>query len=103
MFIGLVKKLRNHVHDFGITNAVCATKSFLLSSSINLDTGNSSVNVRSLPDNNYLGTINIPNVGCIVCLAATECKNDKSLRIVIGGTKLLLLETRGIGCRRSPT
>lgn len=100
--LGFVKKLRNHVHDFGITNAICATKSFLLSSSIDLDTGNSSVNVRSLPDCNYLGTLNITGVGRIVCLAATEDQTDHSLRLVVGGTKLLLLETRGIGCRRSP-
>ncbi|XP_046464232.1 kinesin-like protein KIF21A [Daphnia pulex] len=99
---GFVKKLRNHVHDFGITNAIYVTKSFLLSSSIDLDTGNSSVNVRSLPDGNYLGTLNITGVGRIVCLAATEDPTDQSLRLVIGGTKLLLLETRGIGCRRSP-
>ena len=100
--LGFVKKLRNHVHDFGITNAIYATKSFLLSSSVNLDTGNSSVNIRSIPGLNYLGTLNLPGMGRIICLAAIEDKNDQSLKLVIGGTKLTLLETRGIGCRRSP-
>lgn len=97
-----MKKIRNHSHDFGITNAISVTKSFLLASSFDLDTGNSSVNIRSLPDLDYLGTLNIPCGGRIVCLAAIENQNDKALRIVVGGTTLILLETRGIGCRRSP-
>lgn len=102
LFLGFVKKLRNHIHDFGITNTIYATKSFLVSSSINLDTGNSSINIRSIPDLIYLGTLNVPDAGRIVCLAAAEDQNNQSLRIVVGGTKLSLLETRGIGCRRSP-
>ncbi|KAI9560321.1 hypothetical protein GHT06_014338 [Daphnia sinensis] len=99
---GCVKKLRNHVYDFGITNAIFATKSFLLSSSINLDTGISSINIRSLPECNYLGTLNVSGIERIFCLAATEDQNDKLLRLIVGGTQLMLLETRRIGCRRSP-
>lgn len=99
---GCVKKLRNHVYDFGITNAIFATQSFLLSSSINLDTGVSSINIRSLPECNYLGSLNVSGIERIFCLAATEDQNDKSLRLIVGGTQLMLLETRKIGCRRSP-
>ena len=101
IILGLVKKLRNHVHEFGLTDAVCVTDSYLLASSLNLDTGNSTINIRSLSDLKNLGTLSIPRVGRIVCLVATEDKY-KNLRLVVGGTKLVLLETRLTGCSRSP-
>lgn len=100
-FLGRIRKLRNHTHEFGQTNAVFATQSFLLSSSINIDTGDSSVNVFSLPALSYLGTLSIAGLGRIVCLAAIEDETSKSLRIAIGGSKLTVLETKGIGCKQS--
>lgn len=90
------------MHDFGITNALATTQSFLLSSSLDLDTGTSSINIRSLPDLNYLGSLKLPNFGRILCLATVEDEGNKSIRMAVGGTKLVLIETRGIGCRRSP-
>lgn len=96
-----MKKLRNHVHEFGLTNAIFLTESYLLSSSLNVDTGDSTINIRSLSDHKNLGTLTIPRVGRIVCLSALE-DSQKNLRLVVGGTKLVLLETRLAGCSRSP-
>lgn len=91
--LGRVDKLRNHVHEFGLTNAVFATSSYLLSSSVNLDTGNSAINIRSLTDLSYLGSLN--RTGRIVCLCAVEDPTGKNLvRIVTGGTQLTLLEAQ---------
>jgi len=98
---GQVKKLRNHIHEFGLTNAICATESLLLSSSLDVDTGCSTINVRSLPQLNYEGTLDVSGIERIVCLAATETSNG-SLKLVVGGSKLTLLESRAEPSRRSP-
>jgi len=90
---GEVKKLRNHVHEFGLTNAICSTESFLLSSSLDVDSGCSSINVRSMPDLKYEGTLAVDAVERIVCIAATQTDNG-SLKIVAGGSKLTLIETK---------
>ena len=100
-FPGQVKKLRNHIHEFGLTNAICATESLLLSSSLDVDTGCSTINVRSLPQLNYEGTLDVSGIERIVCLAATETSNG-SLKLVVGGSKLTLLESRAEPSRRSP-
>lgn len=89
---GQVKKFRNHIHEFGLTNAITTTESYLLSSSLNVDTGCSTINVRSLPDLNYEGTLDINGIERIVCVAATETQKGL-LKLVVGGSKLTLLET----------
>lgn len=101
---GQVVKLRNHVHEFGLTNAVFSTASHLLSSSLDLDTGRSSINIRSLPNVDYLGTLMSlrgGDTGRIVCLSASEDAASKSLiRIVAGGSRLTLLEALPTGSAR---
>ena len=81
------------MHEFGLTNAICSTESFLLSSSLDVDSGCSSINVRSMPDLKYEGTLAVDAVERIVCIAATQTDNG-SLKIVAGGSKLTLIETK---------
>ena len=82
-----------------------ATNSHLLSSSVDVDTGNSAINIRSLPELDYLGTLMSlrgGETGRIVCLSASEDAASKSLiRIVAGGSRLTLLEATPKGTKRS--
>ena len=86
-------KLKNHVHEVGITNAICDTNRLLFSSSVDLDTGNTAINIRSLPDEKYLYTLNFGQIGQITCLAVWESE-DGQLRLAVGGSKLFVLELK---------
>ena len=100
---GRVTKLRNHLDEFGLTNAVVATSSHLLSSAVDLDTGNSTINIRSLPGLDYLGSLNVRRsggAGRIVSLSAVE-DNGQLVRIVAGGSMLTVLEAQQPGSTRS--
>lgn len=100
-FEGEVKKLRNHTNEFGLTNAIYATGSFLLSSSLDVDSGCSTINVRSLPNLSYEGTLAVDTIERVVCIAATQTENGL-LKLVVGGSKLTLLEAIADKSRSSP-
>jgi len=99
--LGEVKKLRNHTNEFGLTNAIYATGSFLLSSSLDVDSGCSTINVRSLPNLSYEGTLAVDTIERVVCIAATQTENGL-LKLVVGGSKLTLLEAIADKSRSSP-
>lgn len=93
--------MRNHTNEFGLTNAIYATGSFLLSSSLDVDSGCSTINVRSLPNLSYEGTLAVDTIERVVCIAATQTENGL-LKLVVGGSKLTLLEAIADKSRSSP-
>ncbi|XP_031562257.1 protein will die slowly-like [Actinia tenebrosa] len=87
---GKLRKLRNHTTDFGSTNAILATDSCLISAGYNIDKGNGYMNVRSLPDEQYLATINDNNTSCITCMSRAQVnKEGQALnRLCTGGAEM---------------
>lgn len=84
---GRVDYLKNHPHDHGLTKAVFVKDSLLLSTSYDRYTGNSTVNMRTLPGGAYVGTLKCSGQGKVIALAS-DIVERKTLRIVTGGTTL---------------
>ncbi|XP_015766363.1 PREDICTED: uncharacterized protein LOC107345169 [Acropora digitifera] len=85
-----LRKIRNHVTEFGCTGAMATTGKCLVSAGYDLDRGNGYMNVRSLPSEEYLATVDDENTGCITCLSCTETTSDKVTlhRMCSGGLEL---------------
>uniref|UniRef100_A0A131YLL8 Wd40 domain protein n=1 Tax=Rhipicephalus appendiculatus TaxID=34631 RepID=A0A131YLL8_RHIAP len=84
---GRVDYLKNHPHDHGFAKAVYVKDSLLLSTSYDRYTGNSTVNMRTLPGGAYVGTLKCSGQGKVIALAS-DIVERKILRIVTGGTAL---------------
>ncbi|XP_075541609.1 transducin beta-like protein 3 isoform X2 [Dermacentor variabilis] len=84
---GRVDYLKNHPHDHGLAKAVFVKDSLLLSTSYDRYTGNSTVNMRTLPGGAYVGTLKCTGQGKVSALAC-DIVERKILRIVTGGTTL---------------
>ncbi|KAK3718432.1 hypothetical protein QZH41_014438 [Actinostola sp. cb2023] len=89
---GKLRKIRNHENDFGSTNAMTTTGSCLISAGYDIDNGKGYMNVRSLPDEAYLATINDNNTSCITCLSCSQIKKEGQTlnRLCTGGSDLKL-------------
>ncbi|XP_074625299.1 uncharacterized protein LOC141883651 [Acropora palmata] len=87
---GKLRKIPNHVTEFGCTGAMATTGKCLVSAGYDLDRGNGYLNVRSLPSEDYLATVDDENTGCITCLSCTETTSDKVTlhRMCSGGLEL---------------
>uniref|UniRef100_A0A023G5V7 Putative wd40 domain protein n=1 Tax=Amblyomma triste TaxID=251400 RepID=A0A023G5V7_AMBTT len=84
---GRIDYLKNHPHDLGSTKAVFVKDSLLLSSSFDKYTGNSTVNMRTLPGGAYVGTLKCTGQGRVNALAS-DIVDQSILRIVTGGASL---------------
>ncbi|XP_077509851.1 uncharacterized protein LOC144120915 isoform X2 [Amblyomma americanum] len=84
---GRIDYLKNHPHDLGSTKAVFVKDSLLLSSSFDKYTGNSMVNMRTLPGGAYVGTLKCSGQGRMNALAS-DIVEENVLRIVTGGAGL---------------
>ncbi|XP_048580724.1 mitochondrial division protein 1 isoform X1 [Nematostella vectensis] len=89
---GRVRKIRNHLDDFGSTNAMVATSTCLVSAGYDIDRGNSYLNVRSLPGEEYLATLDDEDTGCVTCLARSHVTREGATlqRLCTGGAELKL-------------
>ncbi|XP_068753780.1 uncharacterized protein [Montipora capricornis] len=87
---GKLRKIRNHVTEFGSTGAMATTGTCLVSAGYDLDRGNGYLNVRRLPSEEYVATVDDENTGCITCLSCTETTRDKVTlhRMCTGGMEL---------------
>ncbi|KAL9971046.1 hypothetical protein ACROYT_G023529 [Oculina patagonica] len=89
---GKLRKLRNHVTEFGSTGAMETAGSCLVSAGYDLDRGNGYLNVRSLPSEEYLATVDDDSTGSITCLSCTQTTRDQVTlhRMCTGGLELKL-------------
>ncbi|CAB3991914.1 F-box WD repeat-containing 7-like isoform X2 [Paramuricea clavata] len=87
---GKVRKLKNHLTEFGSTSALIVQDSLLISSGYDLDKGTGYLNVRTLPDEEYLATLDDEITSYISCLCCTEVQKDGTLcqRLCTGGNEL---------------
>ncbi|XP_038074816.1 WD repeat-containing protein wdr-5.2-like [Patiria miniata] len=83
----LVHKLKNHLGDFGSTDAMCSTKDLLICAGYDLDNGCGFLNFWSLPEEVYLATLNDQDISRIVTMDHTQTK-EGALRVVTGGQEL---------------
>ncbi|MBN3274697.1 FBXW7 protein, partial [Polyodon spathula] len=89
---GAVSKLANHSSGSGVTDCVWQTgDGLLLTSSFDLDTGESSLNLRSLPDDGYLATLSWPDAPRFLCLSSW-LTGSGGHRWVTGGRSLTVWE-----------
>ncbi|XP_020630530.1 probable E3 ubiquitin ligase complex SCF subunit sconB [Orbicella faveolata] len=89
---GKLRKIRNHVAQFGSTGAMATAGSCLVSAGYDLDRGNGYLNVRSLPSEQYLATVNDESTGSITCLSCTQATRDQVTlhKMCTGGMELKL-------------
>ncbi|XP_058849480.1 uncharacterized protein si:ch211-154o6.3 isoform X1 [Acipenser ruthenus] len=89
---GAVSKLANHSSGSGVTDCVWQTgDGLLLTSSFDLDTGESSLNLRSLPDDGYVATLSWPDAPRFLCLSSW-LTGSGGHRWVTGGRSLTVWE-----------
>lgn len=90
---GEARKLRNHVHEVGLTRALCSTERLLASTSLDVDTGASWVHLRRLPDQRYLHSLRMDGVSQVMALALwrhpTHCDQ---WRLAVAGSHLSLIQ-----------
>ncbi|OWF41107.1 uncharacterized protein LOC110462920 [Mizuhopecten yessoensis] len=84
---GEVSKLMNHSEEFGMTDSLCYHGDTLLASSYNLDTGKGSINVRYLPEGNYMSTLDDQETERIIAITSTTLSSDR-ITIVTAGLQL---------------
>lgn len=89
---GKLRKIRNHTTEFGSTGAMETTGSCLVSAGYDLDHGNGYLNVRRLPSEEYVATVDDKNTGSITCLSCTQTTRDQVTlhRMCTGGLELKL-------------
>eukprot|EP00111_Clytia_hemisphaerica_P005603 TCONS_00016262-protein len=91
---GEVTKIRNNLKEFCPTEALhigqFQSSSYLFSVGSDVDTGDAYVNIRSLPDLQYMGTIRDieTNSGSVTCFTQQDINNK--LHFVTGGAQLRL-------------
>lgn len=86
---GIVQKLLNHTEDFGVTDAIFCNQDSLFTSAYDMDNGLAYINVRTLPDTDYVGTLNDEATGqikCIHCCRGSIPNGD--LLLAVGGLEL---------------
>lgn len=86
---GIVHKLLNHTEDFGVTDAVCCNEDSIFTSAYDLDNGLAYINVRTLPDAEYVATLNDEATGQIKyihCCRGSISTGD--LLLAVGGLEL---------------
>ncbi|CAH1774517.1 unnamed protein product [Owenia fusiformis] len=83
---GVIHKLSQHCFEFGSTTALSALSDLMLAAGYDLDSGLGYINVRSLPSENYLATLNDGSTEKMTCMAATRCQ--QGLRIITGGNQV---------------
>ncbi|XP_066568169.1 uncharacterized protein LOC136755467 [Amia ocellicauda] len=88
---GFVSGLANHSTVAGVTDCVTQTEGVLISSGFDLETGEASLNLRSLPENRYLASLSWPGAPRILCLA-TWLTPSGGHRWVTGGQGLTVWE-----------
>ncbi|GAB1605958.1 mitochondrial division protein 1-like [Argonauta hians] len=71
---GIASKLLNHTEKFGVTDAIYCHDDTLYSSAYDLDKGLAYINVHSLSNEEYLGTLNDEVTNQIKCM--TLCKGS---------------------------
>ncbi|XP_060071308.1 uncharacterized protein LOC132551211 [Ylistrum balloti] len=84
---GEVSKLKNHSDEFGMTDSLCCHGDTLLTSSYNLDTGRGSINVRYLPDGNYMSTLDDEETERIIAITSTVI-SPATITLVTAGLQL---------------
>ncbi|XP_067944323.1 uncharacterized protein [Watersipora subatra] len=89
-----VTALANHTSEFGVTDALCAAGSCLLSSAYDYDSGTGFLNVRDSSQHkyDYLSSISDSDVMHILSVAACGGDDSIPLTIVTGGTQLVIWE-----------
>ncbi|XP_076086696.1 uncharacterized protein LOC143057292 [Mytilus galloprovincialis] len=83
---GLVHKLINHCEDFGITDSISCHGNIIVSSAYSLDNGAGYVNVRYLPEETYMTTLDDEDTGRILSLSYAESGNKDI--VITAGTQL---------------
>ncbi|XP_071946237.1 uncharacterized protein [Antedon mediterranea] len=86
---GKLTKLKNHTSDFGLTDSVAVKDGLLISTGLDVDSGNSFVNVRVLPEEIYVATVTDEDVGRIVKIAISK-NREGTLRLVTVGSELIV-------------
>ncbi|XP_013410936.1 pre-mRNA-splicing factor PRP46 [Lingula anatina] len=98
---GIVHKLKNHVCEFGSTDAVAVLEDqVLLTAGFDLDNGCGYFNVRSLPEEQYLSTVSSADTGRMMCLQCTRLPHG-AVRVATGGTELKIWEQVKTGMKIS--
>ncbi|XP_065656460.1 uncharacterized protein LOC100214037 isoform X1 [Hydra vulgaris] len=89
---GELCKVRNNVKEFCPTEVLEVAKiqdqEYLFSVGLDVDNGDGYVNIRTLPDLKYMGTIHdsVNNSGTIKCIRIEEV--DSGFRLITGGSQL---------------
>ncbi|XP_015193449.2 uncharacterized protein [Lepisosteus oculatus] len=97
---GSVSRLANHGSVSGVSDCVTQTEGILIGSGFDLETGESSLNLRSLPDNRYLASLSWPESPRILCLA-TWLTPSGGHRWVTGGRSLTVWEQLPANTKKS--
>eukprot|EP00057_Strongylocentrotus_purpuratus_P031747 XP_785533.3 PREDICTED: probable E3 ubiquitin ligase complex SCF subunit sconB [Strongylocentrotus purpuratus] len=84
---GNVRKLRNHLGEFGSTYSMLLTDDVIMFSSYDLDNGVGAINVFSASDNQYLATLCDPETSQIESISCLDQSNP-SLCFVTTGQEL---------------
>ncbi|XP_006821974.1 uncharacterized protein LOC102802941 [Saccoglossus kowalevskii] len=82
-------KLRNHLDDFGSTDAMYIQNDVMVCSGFDLDHGHGYINVWTIPGEHYLGTLNDKSTSHIYAISSTKTKIG-TYRIITGGNELKL-------------
>lgn len=86
---GQIHQIKNHLSKYGCTDTVHSHRELLVCSSYNLDTGSGSVNVRLLPEGEYV--CSLPEIfSRILCLAITDGDEVCDYRLATGGLRLFV-------------
>ncbi|XP_063965562.1 uncharacterized protein LOC129276772 [Lytechinus pictus] len=97
---GSVRKLRNHVGEFGSTYSMLLTDDITMFSSYDLDNGVGAINVFSAPDNHYLATLCDPETSQIESISCLDQSNP-SMCFVTAGQELRIWRALPINQRSS--
>ncbi|XP_041480023.1 pre-mRNA-splicing factor PRP46-like [Lytechinus variegatus] len=97
---GSVRKLRNHVGEFGSTYSMLLTDDITMFSSYDLDNGVGAINVFSAPDNHYLATLCDPETSQIESISCLDQSNP-SMCFVTAGQELRIWRALPINHRSS--
>ncbi|XP_070560370.1 uncharacterized protein [Ptychodera flava] len=77
-------KLKNHLCEFGSTNAMVIAKEVMMCSGYNLDQGMGYINVWTMPGEHYLGTLNDQQTNKIFGVACTKTRKGLYRIVSVG-------------------
>eukprot|EP00794_Sanderia_malayensis_P015080 gene15080-16636_t len=101
---GQVVKLRNNLSEFSPTDALevlsFGESGWLFGAGFDIDNGNGYINVRKLPNLEYVGTISDDSFGHVNSISPSL--HDGKIRIVTAGSKLRIWEQQLVNSKKRP-